>query len=350
MHPILFKLPGVDWPVRLFGLFVLDAFFLATLWAQWQMVRLKDPTIRDNEALTRRFRLVLIGTVISRVLFLLLPIPWVATLVAILVTDFGLYFFVRAALNKASDEAAKKESEFLFNLTFWLLLIGFFGARLFWIITTEAGRETFPRAPLEALFAIWDGGIVYYGGLLCSAGFGVWYLWLKDRKILPIGDILVAGVALTIYMGRWACFSAGCDYGEPTDLPWGLVYPHTEGTLVPHQHLGTQALHPTQLYLSLNGLVIFAILAFVLARKRFDGQVIYLFLMLYPIGRSFVERFRGDEGRGLYEVLEGFSLSSSQIISIPVFVVALLLYVKSAAKARKQRKTEAAAADVPAES
>ena len=101
MHPILFKLPGVDWPVRLFGLFVLDAFFLATLWAQWQMVRLKDPTIRDNEALTRRFRLVLIGTVISRVLFLLLPIPWVATLVAILVTDFGLYFFVRAALNKA---------------------------------------------------------------------------------------------------------------------------------------------------------------------------------------------------------------------------------------------------------
>ncbi|MEN8148428.1 MAG: prolipoprotein diacylglyceryl transferase [Planctomycetota bacterium] len=349
MHPILFKLPLVDWPVRLFGLFVLDAFFLATLWAQWQMVRLKDPAIRDDAALTKRFRMALLGTVISRVVFMALPIPWVAILGGILVTDFALYFFARAALNRASDEAAKKEAEFLFNLTFWLLLIGFFGARLFWIFTTSDGRETFPRAPLEALFAIWDGGIVYYGGLLCSAAFGVWYLWLKSRNILAIGDILTAGVALTIYMGRWACFSAGCDYGEPTDLPWGVVFPSSEGTLVPPQYLDKVAIHPTQLYLSLNGLVIFGILAFVLARKRFDGQVTYLFLMLYPIGRSFVERFRGDEGRGLYEIFEGFSLSSSQIISVPVFVVALLLYIRAAAKARKRRKAEAAVAAEGAE-
>jgi phosphatidylglycerol:prolipoprotein diacylglycerol transferase len=157
-----------------------------------------------------------------------------------------------------------------------------------------------------------------------------------------MGDILMAGVALTIYLGRWACFSAGCDYGQPTDLPWGLVYPVTDGSLIPHEYQGTTALHPTQLYLSLNGLVIFAILAFVLARKRFDGQVIYLFLMLYPIGRSIAEMFRGDEGRGLYKVIGDFELSSSQIISIPVFLLALVLYLKDALRARRAAKREPA--------
>jgi len=337
VHPILFKIPGADWPVRLFGLFVLDAFFLATLWMQWQMVRAKDPSVRDDHALTRRFRLVLFGTVLSRVVFLLVPLPWMWCLVAILVSDFTLYFLARAAFLKAANEAAKKEAEFLFNLTFWLLLIGFFGARIFWIITTQAGRETFPRAPLEALFAIWDGGIVYYGGLLCSAGFGIWYVWLKSRNVKAIGDILMAGLGLSIYLGRWACFSAGCDYGTPTEMPWGLVYPVTDGSLIPYEFQGTTALHPSQLYLSLNGLVIFGILAFVLARKRFDGQVIYLFLMLYPLGRSLAEMFRGDEGRGLYKVIGDLELSSSQIISIPVFVVALLLYVKDAIRARRRK-------------
>lgn len=342
MHPILFEIPGFGWPVRLFGLFVLDAFFLATLWAQWQMVKAKDPAVAENGELTRRFRMMLYGSVASRVVFLLVPLPWVWCLVAILVSDLTLYFLSRAALLKVSDEAAKKEAEFLFNLTFWLLLIGFFGARLFWIFTTTAGRETFPRAPLTALFAIWDGGIVYYGGLLCSASFGVWYLWLKNRNIKAIGDIVIAAVALSIYLGRWACFSAGCDYGEPTDLPWGLVYPATDGSLIPYEFQGTTALHPTQLYLSLNGLLCFAVLAFVLARKRFDGQVIYLFLMLYPVGRSIAEMFRGDEGRGLYRIVGDLELSSSQIISIPVFLLALVMYVRGAMKARRTEKPEPA--------
>jgi phosphatidylglycerol:prolipoprotein diacylglycerol transferase len=343
VHPILFRIPGVDWPVRLFGLFVLDAFFLATLWVQWQMAREKNPALEGDTTLTGRFRILIIGSVISRGVFLLAPLPWSFTLVGVLLTDFALYFVARSAFVRVADEPIKKESEFLFNLTFWLLLVGFLGARLFWILTTDAGRKLFPRAPLEALFAIWDGGIVYYGGLLCSAGFAIWYLWLKNRNIKATGDILMAGVALTLYVGRWACFSAGCDFGKPTDLPFGLVYPPAEGSLIPYEFQGTTALHPTQLYLSLNGLVIFTILAFVLARKRFDGQVIYLFLMLYPIGRSFVEVFRGDEGRGLYKITDGLTLSSSQLISIPVFLVAFVLYVRASLVARRKRREAAAA-------
>ena len=78
-----------------------------------------------------------------------------------------------------------------------------------------------------------------------------------------------------------------------------------------------------------------------LRRKRFDGQVLWLFMMLYAVGRSFIEVYRGDTERGIYELFGGVELSSSQIISVPVFLIALYLYVRGRWRAGRSVAEEA---------
>jgi phosphatidylglycerol:prolipoprotein diacylglycerol transferase len=346
MHPVFFEIPlfgGV--PIRFFGLFILDAFLFATLWVQWLYVQQRNPEAREDVSLRRFAWLCIAGIVASRVLLLAIPGPgWKLRLGTILVLDLVLLIVLRIRLRGVLHGIGRDETDFVFNLTFWLLVTGFFGARLFWILTTEAGREDFGERPLHALFAVWDGGIVYYGGLLFATAFAFWYLWKKDRKILEFGDLLIIGVALTLFIGRWACFSAGCDRGIPTEAAWGLAYEPPEGmdSLIPKLERGIH-LHPAQLYMSLNGLVIFLLTSAVLRRKRFDGQILWLFMMLYAVGRSLIELYRGDAERGIYSVF-GLDLSSSQIISVPVFLIAGWLYLRGWRRSRRTRKEEAAPA------
>ncbi len=100
--------------------------------------------------------------------------------------------------------------------------------------------------------------------------------------------------------------------GAPTDLPWGITFTN-EGSLAPLN----EALHPTQIYLSLNGFLIFAILMWMRKRKTFHGQVFWLYGILYSIGRFIIEYFRADDRGG---VMEGL-LSTSQFIGIFVLIL-----------------------------
>lgn len=340
MHPILFRLPYLGWPVRMFGLYVIDAFFVGTLWIQWQYAKRKDKAFAETPGMTGAFVFLIGGIALSRVAWIAFPgISWAVRVVGVLCVDYVFSAIVWVKLMGAlkRHEKARQEADFLFNLAFWLLVVGFFGARLFWVITTPSGRNAFAETPLAALFAVWQGGIVWYGGLLCAAGFGVWYLWLKNRDILTVGDIVMPGVALSYFIARWACLSAGDDFGRPTKMPWGIVFPVNKFSQIPVAWQGRVAIHPTQLYMSLDGLTIFIILAAVWKHRRFRGQVLYLFLMLYAIGRSVAEIFRGDTGRGMYTIVSGVQLSSSQIISIPVFLLALTLYVRGWLRSRRDR-------------
>jgi phosphatidylglycerol:prolipoprotein diacylglycerol transferase len=338
MHPILFHLPGLGWPVRMFGLYVISAFFIATLWAQFAYAALRVPAFAEEPGPRKAVRVMLLGIVLSRIAWILIPVDWGVRVVGVLAIDFLLAAFAWRAEARAFTKhpAAKAEADFVFNLGFWLLIIGFLGARLFWVFTTPDGRRAFAESPIPALYRLDRGGIVWYGGMICSAAFGAWYLWWKDRKIMQLGDILMTGIALTLFIGRWACLSVGDDYGRiaPEGLPWAVTFPAgVEGSEIP-SHLRGVPLHPSQLYMSLNGLIIFAICLLVLRRKKFDGQVVWLMFMLYAIGRSIVEVYRGDglapgdeQGRGIYDVF-GLTLSTSQIIGGLVFVFAAFMYLK----------------------
>ena len=145
---------------------------------------------------------------------------------------------------------------------------------------------------------------------------------MRKHKMKPwkTADIMIPGLVIAHMFGRFGCLSAGCCYGKPTGSSWGvrlysdLVDPNLRG--VP--------LHPTQLYEAGSLFVLFLFLMRLHKKKSFDGQVVLTYFMAYPIIRSIIEIFRGDLIRGF--VIDGV-LSTSQFISILVFLAALAVLI-----------------------
>lgn len=232
-------------------------------------------------------------------------------------------FFVRRRAH-ATLGVDKADS---FNLCFALLFLGLAGARLLYALLKY---DEFTEAKMK-IFQVWQGGLVWYGGLIVCMVWLAWYL-PRHPKLggWAMADILSLGACLAIFVGRWASFLSGENYGKQApDLPWAVTFPH-----VPYSQakpLGVP-LHPTQLYHSLHGLILFGLLWLFMKRSPHSGRATGLFLMLYAIGRSIIEVWRGDdEARGM--LIDGY-VSTSQAISIPIFFIGVAIYLSR--KAREQ--------------
>ena len=230
-----------------------------------------------------------------------------------------------AAIGLALKEArnVNEDPNKILDLCFYMLVAGLVGSRILYVMINW---PTFLRDPVEIL-RIWHGGLVFYGGFLGACLAALWYI--RKHQLLPwkTADILAPSIALGQFVGRIGCFFAGCCYGEPCDLPWAITFTHAE-SLAPKG----VALHPTQLYSSLNGLIMFLILIVLRRFKSFQGQLFWTYVFLYGASRSVIEIFRGDE-RGM--VLEGL-LSTSQFIGVLMAAVAgIMLFILRARHGRR---------------
>src|SRR5512143_814516 len=172
--------------------------------------------------------------------------------------------------------------------------------------------------PLEILM-IWKGGLVFYGGFLLALFTGVWYLNRFNMPLWKVADIIAPCIALGQAIGRLGCFSAGCRYGKPTDLPWGVTFTDPNSLAV----LGVP-LHPTQIYESAGALTIFAFLWLYRKKTTFEGQLFWLYVMLYSVLRFTIEFVRGDEVRGFVNIAS-FTLSTSQAVAICAFLASVVM-------------------------
>ncbi len=206
----------------------------------------------------------------------------------------------------------------IIDLGLYLLLAGIVGARLLYVLTN---LSEYLKHPLEIVM-LNHGGLVIYGGIILAAFTGIFFLSKRKIPILKTADMLSPYVALAQSIGRIGCLLNGCCYGRPTSAPWGIYFP---GQVV--------VLHPTEIYFSLNALAIFLILKMVQKRKRFTGQVVLLYFILYSATRFLIEFFRGDSAHNIFGV---FTLS--QLISIIIFVVALLIYQRRSILGRTQQR------------
>ncbi|OGH59619.1 MAG: prolipoprotein diacylglyceryl transferase [Candidatus Lindowbacteria bacterium RIFCSPLOWO2_12_FULL_62_27] len=196
------------------------------------------------------------------------------------------------------------------DLIVWALAGSLIGARLLYLAVE------YPSWTADAWSAVFSrSGFVFYGGLVGGVAAGVWLVRRRGLSIRAVGDVVAPALALGLCVGRIGCFLAGDDYGKPSDVPWAVTFTDPD-TLAPPG----VPLHPAQLYLSANALAIFLILNFLLPRRMFKGQVLSLFLMLYPAGRFLLEFFRGDP-RGAWG-----PFSTSQWISLLVFPAGIWLY------------------------
>jgi phosphatidylglycerol:prolipoprotein diacylglycerol transferase len=212
-----------------------------------------------------------------------------------------------------------------------------------------AGHCHPPRNCLMAL-KVWEGGLSYYGGFIFAASFGLYYV--RKHK-LPIGrcfDMAGYCLPLGLFWGRMGCFLNSCCFGKTTGSLLGVVFPPGSPAWKHQEKLGlltaagtATPVHPTQLYSALLNLLIFAVLYFGIRRhKRFDGQVFWWFVVLYGLSRATLEFFRDDE-RGMLLGL----ISTSQLISIPLIIVAIVVLIKLGRRASQAAADTSPQADPP---
>jgi phosphatidylglycerol:prolipoprotein diacylglycerol transferase len=198
------------------------------------------------------------------------------------------------------------------DMGFIIILSAIIGSRFVYVIMNAS---YYWNHPID-IFKLWEGGLVFSGGLILVILAMSLYIRHYRLPFWQIGDLWAPAAAIGQSIGRVGCFMAGCCYGRPTDVSWGVVFTNPK-SLAPLN----QVLHPTQLYSSLSGLIIFIVLIVMHVKKRFDGQVFLWFLILHSTARLLIERFRGDD-RGY---IAGINMSVTQAITIIILIAAVVM-------------------------
>ena len=239
----------------------------------------------------------------------------------------------------------------------WTAVGAIVGARLLYVATNPSSYQT-----LGSWFDIRSGGLVAYGGFL-GGFFTAWGFWrIKKIPLLPFADLAAPTLASGLMLTRIGCYLYGCDYGRPLgeSAPKALAaagtFPKWDAASFPEfafeqtitgspayeHHLDIYSdqmvhrtaslpVHPTQLYESAAGLVLFAFALWLLHHRRFRGQVLTVVAGLYALWRFGIEYLRDDPERGF-----AFGFSTSQLISLAVLPICAIAYIHFKKRAEEQ--------------
>jgi len=213
-------------------------------------------------------------------------------------------------------------TEKIYDLCLWMLLAGLIGSKILMFFTEPEYREN--PAQFLSLDFLRSGG-VWYGGLLGAVFAGYFLMKRYELPWWKTADACAPGIAIGNFFGRQGCFAAGCCWGKPTSLPWGVKF-----TEQGHQITGVPTdvyLHPTQLYESFAMLLVFLFLLWLHKRKRFSGQVILAYALLYSAIRFAIEFVRDDPRGDVFGLTSLTGLSTSQLISLVIGISALVILI-----------------------
>lgn len=213
-----------------------------------------------------------------------------------------------------AEYRAKRKSldpDQIFNFLVFGLIGGFVGAKILFLITDMKRIMEDP----SIFFSLTEGWVVY-GGLIGGIAAGFLYARVKKLNVYSYFDVIFPSIALAQGFGRIGCQFAGCCYGHETD---GFL--HTTFQYSAYAPNGIPLI-PTQLISSFLNFGHFFVLIWFAGRKKAEGQVASLYVILYSIGRFIIEFFRGDLERGSVG-----SLSTSQFISIFTLLAGIAAFV-----------------------
>ncbi|MDQ7056293.1 MAG: prolipoprotein diacylglyceryl transferase [Persephonella sp.] len=203
------------------------------------------------------------------------------------------------------------------NLFTFTIIGGIVGARIAYILEHPDQFKSF-----FDYVAVWKGGIDWFGAFI--GGASVLLILLKKYSISPLKAGDVAGISIIVghAIGRVGCTAAGCCYGKPVppDSPFkdfAITFPH-------HEHSSAPAgipLYPTQPAEAVGNFLIFLFLLFIYRKKRFDGQIFSLYLILYGL-----ERFLLEFWRGVTPPIPHIGLTWNQIITLGMVAVGIIIY------------------------
>lgn len=220
-----------------------------------------------------------------------------------LIFVFGIlltYFFLKHAAKRRGLPLSGRD----FDDALIYGIIGVIAGARLGSVLSEIGY--YAANPLQ-IFAVWNGGMAFHGGLIGLVAAGYFYCRQKKIRFYDVADIVVIPLALALGFGRIANFINGEFYGIPTSLPWGVQFQGVEGFR-----------HPVQIYEAIKNFLIFAILWTLRNKALHGGTVFWSFIALYG-GMRFVLEFYKD----LPPLL--FGLTWGQVWSLPMLAAGLYM-------------------------
>jgi phosphatidylglycerol:prolipoprotein diacylglycerol transferase len=198
-------------------------------------------------------------------------------------------------------------------LSIWIFASAMVGARV--LYTFVEHPDIYFRYPLR-FFLFREGGLSFFGGLFFAIAASIVFCLKRKIDFWALADVVTPSIALGLAIAKIGCFLAGCCQGGLCDLPWAVVFtdPHSlaEPKGVP--------LHPAQLYEAFANFLIFLLVMRFRRFRRTNGEVFFLFLVVYAVVRSALETLRGAPGHlGV--------LTTAQFLSIPMGTIALVWWI-----------------------
>lgn len=228
----------------------------------------------------------------------------------------AVFWVVRSARKEGLD------GDRVMSLCFWAIAGALLGAKALMALRNYPIYLADPSALLSR--GLLESAGDFYGGFLGAlVAVTIFFRRNPDMPVWTLADMCGPAIALGQGIGRIGCFMAGDDYGSATTVPWAVTFTAPEAASIGGAPLNTP-LHPVQLYESAFCFALFGLLVWLAKRKRFDGQVILAYALIYAAGRFVIEYYRGDLDRGY---ILGDLFSTSQFIALVVAVVAAGLYV-----------------------
>lgn len=233
------------------------------------------------------------------------------------VTFYGICIAIGVALAwtllRRRYEAGGGDTSIVERIVFWMVLIGFLGARAAYV-STHLDRF---QGEWWKVIAIWEGGLAFYGGLTAGAITALVLIrrWGADLRLFL--DAAAPAIPLAQVVGRWGNWFNQELFGTPTDLPWGL---EIDPAHRPPQYAGFETFHPTFLYESLGNLIVVGLILW--AERRFPairGKLLALYLVGYGMLRFGMELLRTDT------TFRFLGLSRNAWVSLGVILVGIVV-------------------------
>lgn len=225
-----------------------------------------------------------------------IEVMWYGILIAIAVL-IGTILAFRESRRIGFDE------EDLIDLLLYAIPLAILGARLYYVVFSW----DYYRNNLIEIFHFRGGGLAIHGAILTGILVAIIFARKRRLNFWTIGDITAPSLILGQAIGRWGNYINQEAYGTPTDLPWGII-------------IDGQKVHPTFLYESIWDFIVFLYLIWYRKNKKeVSGEVLLLYIILYSIGRFFIEGLRTDS------LMIG-SLRIAQVISIVSIVIGIYIF------------------------
>ena len=223
-----------------------------------------------------------------------LEIRWYGILISV-----GILLGALVAIHRAKKEGIHEDR--IIDLLIIAIPAAVIGARAHYVIF----NWKYYSVNISQIFNIREGGLAIHGGVLAAVLTGYFYCKVKKIDFWKMADICAPSIILGQAIGRWGNYVNQEAYGRPTNLPWGIII---DGVKV----------HPTFLYESIWNFLVFFFLLWYDSKKRFDGELLLLYAILYSVIRFFIEGLRVDS------LMLG-SFRVAQLISVIIILVCISL-------------------------